>query len=79
MKYSQAITEAAGEVGRCVVHPVAWRDAYTGLVALLFILMRAAMLLAFPLTVPLVALAKVRADRAYRRGVRRADRDWMEG
>lgn len=77
MKYGKALREASREIVVCVVHPAAWRDAWAGAVALLFILLRAVMFLAFPITAPLVALAKVRADRSYRRGVRRADRDWL--
>lgn len=63
MKYSNALRTAAADTVLCVVHPEAWASIRTGAVGLAFVLLRLALLLSFPVAVPLMAWATWYTER----------------
>ena len=75
--YTNSLREASADNIRCLAHPAAWRDLKAGAVALVFILLRVAMLLTYPISTPLMAWAILSNERARHRSARRADRDWL--
>lgn len=55
MRFSKHLVPAAGELVRGILHPAVRQHLGDGLYALAFVLFRLAMIMLFPVTVPLLA------------------------